>query len=567
MLISYKERDQYLVARWLLAGADREQKLHKLDQQNLTIDIEHGTLCRILERIRDSQAIMFPNLDKTKGAAIWMLAAPTLYQLEEARVRIRHLLVPAYAGFSKKVPAAALQGTSDLRQARVRLYPHGYYVLRSHLEYTNDIFRLLDLWMGLEKERPIPQAITAYPNYGELYERFRLALAEAQWEEAEWVRHEIQRRSLTSAENLIFLEIEALAWRQLWREIWQREDFASLARVPVPRAVRAALLTAFHHEELLPKEQKGDWQEALNEFNVHQPKLGLLLSTRLGLSEGPVVQVFAYHAARSNNRTELQELITATGNLAALECVEQLLKLSENTPVHEEKAEHASALKLAGVALEEANYDLATRYARQVDSDEIRLVLLLRISFYTRDVQLAEEALLLYWNLSPEQLAGLHLRHPFIVAITSDLTQLIALDMSEQDAKALHAGSLKTWLDWFQRVLTQPNDDHLPKTLVTLAQTTDERFWEQERLATLNELLLQLVLNDQLVILPVVRDALGKLIAFFLNDSEFPRTERVYQELYESLYTAMIAKSAREEMLFCVILFRLADAILRASSW
>jgi hypothetical protein len=563
MRVSYKDQTHYTFACQILAGAVRDQKLYQLDPQNQTIIVSHETLGSLLARIQSQQAVLFPYLDKAKGEAAWILTAPTLYQLEQARIHIQHLLVPAYAVFQRKVPS--FRGKSDLQRLGAQLYPYGYYVLRSRPEYTNDVFRLLDLWMRLEQERPTPQEIIEFPTYGALYERFQLALAAAQWDEAEQFRREMQRRNLTSADNLHFLEIEWLARQQRWYDIWQQDDFASLARVPIPRAVRSALLTAFHRVKLLPEEQQGNWQGALEEFTEHLPQLGLLLTTRLGLSHGPVVQVFAYNATRNRNRAELQELITASNDPAALECIKQLMSFCESKSVLQVLEEPASALKLARAALVEENYDLAVHYVQRVKEAEAKLILLMQISFYTRDITLAEEALLLYWELPEQQQASIQRRYIFLPSVYGDLLQLVSPGRTEKDARDLQTASIKTWIDWFQRVLKQPNDPELLPTLANLAQTSDDRFWQPDRVIELDELLLELVANDPIVVLPYVRDAIGKLISFFLNDPAFPRTESIYQDLYDNFYAALLARQAREELHSAFLLLRLADALLNTT--
>lgn len=563
MRIEYREQAQYIFACQILAGADREQKLFRSDPRHQVVMVSHETLGRLLSRIQSRQAVLLPHLDQAKREATWMLTAPTLYQLEQARVHIQHLLVPAYAVFHKKVPT--FQGKSDLQRMGALLYPYGYYLLRSRLEYTEHIFRLLDLWMHLEQERPAPQEIIEYPTYSALYERFQLALAAAQWDEAELFRREMQRRNLTSAENLHFLEIEWLARQQRWHDIWRPDDFASLARAPIPRAVRAALLTAFHRVALLPEEQQGNWQGALETFVRHMPRLGLLLTSRLGLSHGPVVQVFAYRAARDYDRAELQELLAIDPDPAVHACIRQLLHLCENIPLAPTQAESASVLKMARAALEEENYDLAVRYALQVEDTETRLVLLMRIAFYTCDRSLAEETLLHYWDLPAQQQIDLLQHYRFLPSLYNDLLQMVSPERSERDIRDAHRVSIKTWIEWFQRVLQQPDDPELLVALANLAQSSDDRFWQPERISELNDLLLELVADDRLVVLPCVREACRKLIPFFLNDPAFPCTDRIYQDLYDTFYAALLARQAREELHSAFLLLRLADALLSAT--
>jgi hypothetical protein len=244
-------------------------------------------------------------------------------------------------------------------------------------------------------ERPQPRALVKRPTYGTLYERFQLALAAARWDEAE---------------NLHFLAIAWLARQQCWSEIWLLPDFASLACVPVPRAVRAALLTAFHRVQLLPQEQRANWQGALAAFAGQLPRPALLLTSRLGLTRGALVQVFAYHAA-------LLALRAASADPAARTCIERPLSLSPPSA-------SASALTLV-----EENYDLAARYTQQVEDDEARPVLLMQIAPCT----LAEETLV---------------RAPAAPFLPCGLPRSLAPGL----ARAGCSATSKTWLEWFQRV-------------------------------------------------------------------------------------------------------------------
>jgi len=560
MQIGYREPAQYLFASRILDGADQEHRLARSDPQNQTITVSHDVLGRLLARIQSRQAVLLPHLDRAKKQATWMLTAPTLYQLEQARLHIQHLLVPTYALFHKKVPT--FQGRSELQRVGALLYPYGYYLLRSRLEYTARIFRLLDLWMHLQEERPAPREVLEQPTYGTLSERFQLALAAAQWDEAELFRREMQRRNLTSAENLHFLQIEWLARQQRWQDIWQPDDFASLARAPVPRAVRAALLTAFHRVELLPQEHEGNWQGALETFARHVPRLGLLLTTRLGISHGPVLQVFAYRAVHTHDCAELLELLAASPDPAAHTCITHLLHLCRDialTPIQEEPA---SVLTLARAALEEENYDLAVRYALQVEDSETRLVLLMRIAFYTCDRSLAEDALLHYWDLPTQQQTDMLQHYRFLPSLYADLLQLVSPDRSERDTRDAHKVSIRTWLDWFRRVLQRPDDPELLPTLDNLANSGDERFWQPERVSELNDLLVELVADDRRVTLPCVREACRKLIPLFLNDPAFPSADRISQNLYDTFYAALLARQAREELPSAFLMLRLADALL-----
>src|SRR5437660_2606176 len=325
MRVSYKKQAHYDFAIQFLPASNTNGIYVRQDAENLVLEISDEKLGRLLARIGDEQhAVILPDQRRRR----WLITAPTARLLEQALVRLRHFLVPTYATFgTDHMPKLNVFGKSShpIQHLGVLIYPVGYYVLESLPKYAENIFRRLDLWMRLESECPPLQSIPQLVTYSKLYEQFKSALAAAHWEEAEKARHTMQLLHLTTAENLLFLEIEQLAQQKRWSEIGKREDFPIIARMQMPRAVRGALLTAFHQTYLLPLEQEKQWQDALDVFQKQRPMLGMLLTARLGLTQGSVVQVYAYESAFERDHTALLELITVNSDQETLECIKQLL--------------------------------------------------------------------------------------------------------------------------------------------------------------------------------------------------------------------------------------------------
>ncbi len=554
--ISFTKPVRYEFACELLRSCPSD--LYQFDPGHLVITTHHDILGHLLARIDNpQQVVVLPSLESYQ----WLITGPTLRQLEQARQQLQHFLVPTYAFFPGQVPhLTPFDRHNKLQTLGAQIYPLGFYMLQSREEYTEAIFQQLDLWMQLEQERPAPQGIIKVSSYGVYYERFQLALAAGQWEEADRLRQEIRRLNLIAAENLLFLEIEELASQQRWRDIWTRQDLSRLAFIPVPREVRAALITAFHQHVLLAEELRGNWPGSVELFRQRNTDLGQLLTARLGLSRGPVVQVFAYQAAMQQNREELQELITASTNPAALECIKQLLRLlGPERVVLQAPPRPVDAWRQAQEALIEGNYDIAARYAEEVDDHEKKIALQMRIAFDTRDQVLAEHVLLLFLELTEEEQERLQQRYPFIRPISEDLMRFLTPGKS---LESIQTPPITSWKDWFLRLSQQASDQVLAPSLEYLATVSDDRFWTSERIAELKDALLQTVTDDALVLLPLVRDALYKLVEFFLRDEAFPRVEHDYQELYEGLYVGLLSKHAREEMHSDFLLLRLADALL-----
>jgi hypothetical protein len=449
---------------------------------------------------------------------------------------------------------------NTIQELGKKLYPQGYYyVLRFRQEHRKQVLDRLGLWMKLEDESRDRRRPEVRPTYGTLYERFRSALASSQWETAEQIRQQLTDANLTSADNLLFLEIEQLAQQQRWSDISNHKDFFLLVRMQIPRAVRAALLTAFHQAYLLKDEQQGEWLKALESFQNNQPKLGQLLTARLLIKRDPVLRVYAYQAALEHNRAALLTLQKESENPETQECIKQLLLLpglqGAETPLSEQTL---SAQALAIDALLQHDYDAALLHTTNMPEGIEKTGLLLQIAYNTSDAPVAEDALLAYWDLPTAQQNDLQQRFPSLGDILDRLQQLIDVDDTTKEQF-----TIADWIAWFERVQQEPDDPELIYSIPRLDAVTDERYWTVERILQLEKHLMQIIVEARIVQAPHVRDALWKLVDFFVREEAFPRMESAYQQLYETLYVALLEKPAKEELRASAIILRLADALLR----
>ncbi|HVB25459.1 MAG TPA: protein DpdD [Ktedonobacteraceae bacterium] len=536
--------------------------------EQLMIEVKDTVFGKLLQRIEEQQSIILPDL--TGKTSRWLIAGSDLQQLETTFTRVQHFLVPTYAQLAENLRSFDSKSDYRLQYLGASLFPVGYYVLTSRKEDVATILKKLDVWMRLEKERPHIEPESHY-TYGTLYQRFKLALASGQWQEAEDARRKIQALNLTSTDNVLFLEIEYLAQQQRWSELGKREDFALLARMRITRAVRGALLTAFHQTYLLPLQQQGKWAKALDEFRVRLPMLGLLLTGRLGLTQSAVVQMYAYQAAFERDRAALTALMQVNKEQETIECIAQLLLLlgpEIRTVVIEPSLVTRSPLALARESLNDGDYDTATRYALEMQDVGEQTALLMQIAFQTCDASLAAQSLLAYWELSGTEQQQLRHRFRVLNVIIEPLQTLVdATNPKEQPIvqELLEAEHLiENWLAWFDRAKTQPDDPALTTSLERLDIVIDNRFWTVDNVVQLNESLLAVIMSDTCMRYSWVKNALRKLVAFFLTDEEFPRQEPVYIQLYETLYTGLLeSKASAEPLSTGFILLRLADALLR----
>ena len=571
MQITYTKQERFDFASALSELFGKQHAKVQAYPEQLTIEVNNVVLGRLLQRIEEQQTIVLPDFKAHR----WLIAGPTFQQLEITRTRIQHFLVPTYARFgsntSPKLQRFGDNGNHLIQQLGAVIYPGGYYVLESKQEYAETILKKLDLWMQLEGKRP---QTTKEPHitYGILYEHFRIALASGQWQEAEDIRTRIQLLNLTGADNLLFLEIEQLAQQQRWLDIRNRDDFALLARIQVPRAVRGALLTAFHQTTLLPFQQRDEWQTALEQFRASLPSLGLLLTGRLGITQGPVIQMYAYQATLERDRTALTTLVNLNKSQETLECITQLLLLlgPEEPKFVEIPLPVRSTLSLAKEALNDGNYDTAFDYAQQIENPGEQAVLLMQIAFFTNDASMAEHSLLAYWDRPREEQEQLQKRFLFVHTMVESLQKLVtnaSIVENTVESAIVQEYAIHNWLEWFTLAKTQPNHLLLAASLERLDTVIDDRFWTPDNIEQLNDTLLSIITEPDILRRSFVKEALRRVTSFFLNDEEFPRQDTVYFQLYETLYTSLLeGRADQEQPLTGFILLRLADALLRQST-
>lgn len=562
MRIEYTEQQHYDFACQFLQAAPLELRV-QVDAQHLAITVSDATVGYLLQRICENRSVILPDFTSHR----WLITGKTYQQVEQARIRLQHFLVPTYAQFAdKQSPQLHMFDASKrhrIQQLGAVLYPYGYYVLESKKEFFTQILNRLALWIQLESERP-PIKRQARTTYSTLYERFKAALAAGQWQIAEDSRRQMQVLNLTSADNLLFLEIEQFAQQERWLEIGKHKDFELLARMHVPRAVRGALLTAFHATSLLAYEQQGQWQQALEHFREELPRLGYLLTSRLGLTQGPVVQVHAYQAVVEHDWATLKALAEVNKSQETLECITQLLLILGPEKQEAVTVVHDSAY-LARAALHNWDYDTALRYSRQIEDQVEQTFLLVLIAFHTDDAQLAEEALYAFWACSDEEQQRLQARSSFVNKALNRLLQLTdARATPVEDDVTQPELSITTWLEWFAYAQTNPDAPILLSALGQLVKTTDERSWTNDSIMQLSDCLLTILDNRDVMKHSTVGEAWKRLVSFFLDESAFPRQEEQYDLLYETLYNGLLESRAKDSPeIIGFLLLRLAEALLK----
>jgi hypothetical protein len=199
-----------------------------------------------------------------------------------------------------------------------------------------------------------------------------------------------------------------------------------------------------------------------------------------------------------------------------------------------------------------SNYETAWELTKTLDDPLYRLSAEMQISVLSGEIALARETMT-HWNhLLPELRRSLYEQYPDSRDWTAKLRQLL----DEQTA-----AEIRTWAEWFESAQINPVNSALLTALDKLALEDDEQFWKLARVAALTEKLAELS-NDEYQRHSVYRQAISLLIQTCLRDTEFPRSDEVFAELYEYLLEFLTLGPRNESA--SDLMLQLQKAVLKA---
>lgn len=532
------------------------------DANERIFETNYSALASMLERAREERVFVLPF--RSGGLDAWVITGSNKRALFKANRRIANFIVPSYARFypNEDLPTHSQfdPKQSSLSEVGSRLYPAGYFSLRSPRATFSKIFSALEIWSNLDEQRPTVVS-TFKPRYREMLERFESYLASHNWREAQSCLQEIRHNNLTTTENLSFLEIYLLSKQSRWDNIWESANYENLAKMKVPRNVRAALLSSFYYCVLAQYEESAQLKEPLDKFKEYKPRLGLLLTGRFQINESSVLKVFCYLAVLEKDLESLSEIRRINVDDSVEELIRQLEPLipfeSDNQVVDQD------FLSQAKIALAYSNYDRAFEVAELVQAMLPRTMLKMEIAFMSGDPRQAEDALLSFWNLSPSDQQNLIENDQRTTILVDYLSTLC--EIHEGGGKVYQNAnvSIQGWTDWFDVALQRPDDPRLQSTLRTLEAVSDDRQWDKETISRLSDQVLNLRLGANGGIDQNVVKAILYLTNQLLLESEFPRSDNEFVDFYEVLlvvgseiFERTISNSRQ--------LLRLAEAFLSA---
>jgi hypothetical protein len=318
----------------------------------------------------------------------------------------------------------------------------------------------------------------------------------------------------------------------------------------------------------LPLEEQKYWDQALATFQQNRAQLGLLLTGRFGLTQKPIIHIFAYQAALDKDLDNLKQLSTLTDS-TVIQQLQQIvapnIQAASQTELKGPQQEE-SAFNLPyhiHKALFEQNYDEAIQLAHQMDGGPEKSIILLQIAFYSSDISLANEALITYWDLPFEVQKQLESRHLFLHSYIQHLKELTRYESAFDTANttATQPNSINSWLEWFDHVEASSDQTIISIALDHLLANKDTNSWTKDIIIQIGEKLFTYLYSDSINSSQQKRDVLQYFVNVFLTDNDFPHIDGYYIDIYEILYEG-IREKLNINQTNGLALLRLAEAIL-----
>jgi hypothetical protein len=356
-------------------------------------------LARLLERLNTPSWVLLPYFGGPFD--YWMLTATEPIQLAKAQTRLVRFLSPSYGHFSAQQrtlqPFDASQ--NELLRYAAALYSTGYYRWQSRKQDRSAVLDRIMLWLDVEKAAPRQQQQTVY-TYRQLVTHFEDALSSSSWEAASWALAEIAQRHLTTAENLLFLQLRMWAAQDRWAHIWNSPEFPTWAELTVPRPVRTLLLTACYREKLAVYEQTGQWADGISAFGEARPRLRKLLSGPFQLEKPEVARLVCYQAVVEQDRARLALLAAADLDTRS----QYLLQtLQDYCPLPSAGTDAITPIEQAKHALAQQDFATAEQVIPTIADPDTRTLLFVELAFHTQDDTIGQRAWGSYQSLSFEQ--------------------------------------------------------------------------------------------------------------------------------------------------------------------
>lgn len=479
----------------------------------------------------------------------WMIVGDSQTKLDAFMRVVSRFLVPTYAAFSGGTPFMhQFDPKNRLGEVGSKLFV-GYYRLLSRTEDREHIVtRLSECFHVLNTAKPGQQLDLDRQSYRTLLDAFQRTLTAHQWDEAERLLNLISSGHLTSTENVAFLRIAWLARQSRWQDIWNHPYYAQLATLPVPGAIRAHMLTAFHYVHLSEFEHEEDWPKILDLLNQCRPRLAMLLMGRFGLTQPAVLRVYAYVAVLDEDWTSLNriEADVPKDDYQSRFIINSLLQ--QMPPAN--TAPELSLEEQLQFALNSGDYDTAWHASEMLLDPMQKLATRIQIAYLSRELSLAHDVLDEHERFYIENRQALYRTYSGVE------DWLIGL---QKYATHREIGAIRSWVDWFDVAQKTESVSDLLPALDQLCDETDAATWTSQQFTELADKLAE-VSNEQYKHHASYRRAIQRLTQLCIDAEDFPRREPEVADVYELLLQFIAQDDCTETN--TNLLLRLQEAVL-----
>ncbi|MCB9437725.1 MAG: hypothetical protein H6673_12185 [Anaerolineales bacterium] len=548
--IQFKDELVYAFVKQLLVSSTT---FLKFDDNNHAFEVENTVIAELISRIDKNFSTVVPIAGSDYDE--WIVIASSQLEVDRTLQQLNRFLLPTYGSYFRNVrfPKAREFEKAPPNIASI------YYSWYSPVDLRSKIIDSLATWLKLTTISPsLDQMIP--PNFKDLYRRFRFALSNQNWNEAEQIITKLRNSNLAPSHNIAFLRIELLAQQQNYEAIWLADDLKKWVfhAVPIPRRVQVALLKAFHHQKLLAAEQSGDYETIFSTLRQEQPALEKLLAYRHDIIDDFVVRVFAYFAV-------INETVESFNTLCQIESLnDETKEILAALKVIIQPAPSISSIDRFQQLIQEQKYDAAFTVASDIDDKAQRVSSLIQATAFLSKEKIMQgthvlEILETFEELGAKDKASI---------LANPLTKLALQVIRNYETEFKTTEIYTDWIDWFDALFSEhQNSEQLYKSLDYLEENSDKEYWTINNVERLWEYLGTMTFNlqvaspqDQAIVSqPYFERAIGWLVNQFTEeDAVFPREQTIYGKLYGVFLDYIVhSTSTREEN--ADKLFRLAD--------
>jgi len=518
-----------------------------INEDELSLQISNSIIARLLISFeRNSYSIL---LFEKNNFDEWLFIAKSRTIIDHLILKLNRFLHPTYGAFPNNI----LTPTISFTEENLFGHPFPYFYWRSPEKNRKHILDTLEIWLNLDEFSPDLRVATS-PKLGDLIQQYHFSLAAHNWDDAEDAINKIRQFKLTSFTNIIYLDIELLAQKQEFANIWENIEYKSFLKQELPRNITVAFLKAFHHQELRVNEINGRLKENIDLVGKYQTEYSTLLKFRPDIIDDICARVFIYLSV-VNKTNETFEEVTSLPNLS--ENTKALI--TDILPLLEEK-EDQSPISRFNILFQNNDFKNAYEVAKSIPDELIKIPFLMQSLARLKDSSLINEVLDQYYNLTDSKKKLLLEKNP-LLPIFLEVINSIKVDIPENEVQNI--------LDWFDLAIDDPENPILSTSLDHLEVEADKEFWNIQNLEKLREYLSVITFDKSIAPETDLRllstnhfeRAMNLLISLFVKDDQFPQNLALYGDIYTNLYYYLLnisnANNTNGE-----IIIRLADDLI-----